>query len=242
MMPGTGLAVKDLQVRYGASLAVDRVSFEVTPGSVLTILGVNGAGKSSVARACSGLVAPSAGSISLGDVNIAGWAPDRIRRAGLIYLPESRGIFPTLTVAENIRMAVRLCGNPQEAAAAAIEMFPILGPRSRQRAGSLSGGEQQMLSLARALVADPTVIIVDEPSMGLSPVLVDQVFETLAQAKGRGMSLVLIEQFAHRALALADTCAVMSRGRVAWSGPANQAADVLNEHYLGRAASSSGPP
>jgi branched-chain amino acid transport system ATP-binding protein len=230
------LSVVDLQVRYGAPLAVNRVSFDLQPGAVLTVLGANGAGKSSIARACAGLVPPAAGQVRLGDLDITGWSPDRIRRAGLIYVPESRGIFPTLSVAENLRLAVRITSRPDRALASALEMFPILASRRRQRAGSMSGGEQQMLSLARALVAEPKVLIIDEPSLGLSPVLVEQVFESLTQAKKRGLTMILAEQFAHRALALSDRCLIMTRGVPTWSGSAQEAAKVLFEHYLGDAA------
>ena len=232
-----GLSVVDLQVRYGTPLAVNRVSFELPAGSVLTVLGANGAGKSSIARACSGLVAAAAGTVRLGDHDITRWSADKIRRAGLIYLPESRGIFPTLSVSENLRLAVRLTSNPDRALAAALEMFPILARRRRQRAGSMSGGEQQMLSLARALVGEPRVLIIDEPSLGLSPVMVEQVFESLALAKQRGLTMILAEQFAHRALALSDQCLIMNRGTTAWSGPASEAGNVLFRHYSGDASS-----
>lgn len=236
------LSVTDLQVRYGPPLAVNRVSFDLYPGTVLTVLGPNGAGKSSVARACAGLVPPSAGQVRLGDLDITGWAPDKIRRAGLIYVPESRGIFPTLTVAENLRLAVRVTSQPDRAYARALEMFPILGKRRRQRAGLMSGGEQQMLSLARALVGEPSVLIIDEPSLGLSPVMVEQVFESLKQAKERGLTMILAEQFAHRALALSDQCLIMTRGTATWSGPAADAGKVLFDHYLGGAAAKAAQP
>jgi branched-chain amino acid transport system ATP-binding protein len=236
-----GLSVTGLQVRYGAPLAVNGVSFELPSGSVLTVLGANGAGKSSIARACSGLVPASAGRVRLGGLDITGWPADKVRRAGLIYLPESRCIFPGLSVAENLRLAVRLLDDPDRALADVLAMFPILAKRGRQRAGSMSGGEQQMLSLARALVGEPKVAIIDEPSLGLSPVMVDQVFESLQKAKARGLTMVLVEQFAHRALALSDQCLVMSRGVVAWSGPAGEASGVALRHYIGGTAQAPGP-
>jgi branched-chain amino acid transport system ATP-binding protein len=230
------LSVVDLQVRYGAPLAVNRVSFDLMPGSVLTVLGANGAGKSSIARACAGLVPAAAGQVRLGGVDITRWSADRTRRAGLIYVPESRGIFPTLSVAENLRLAVRITSNPDRALASALEMFPILAERRHQRAGSMSGGEQQMLSLARALVGEPKVLIIDEPSLGLSPVLVEQVFDSLAIAKQQGMTMILAEQFAHRALALSDQCLIMTRGVPTWSGSAKEAGKALLSHYIGDAA------
>ena len=229
---GLRLSVQDLQVRYGPPLAVDQVTFDVPSGSVLTILGANGAGKSSIARACSGLVPPSAGQVVLGDQDITGWPADRIRRAGLAYLPETRGVFPTLSVIENLRLAARLVDDPGRALAESFELFPVLADRRRQVAGSMSGGEQQMLALARALVSEPRVVIIDEPSLGLAPLVVNRVFETLALVKARGMTLVLVEQFAHRALALSDHCLIMKRGRCAWSGPAAEGADMVDRVYM----------
>src|ERR1700722_16415588 len=153
MSEGTALlSVSDLEVRYGAALAISDVTFEVTAGSVLALLGVNGSGKSSLARACSGLVKPTKGRICLGGEDVTDWSADRIRRAGLVYLPEGRGIFPNLSVLENLRIAVLLASSRSDALDQAFQMFPVLEKRRRQRAGTLSGGEQQMLALARALV------------------------------------------------------------------------------------------
>ena len=229
---GLRLAVEDLQVRYGTSLAVDGLSFDVPAGSVLTILGANGAGKSSIARACSGLVPPSSGRVIVGDEDVTGRSADKIRRAGLAYLPESRGIFPTLSVIENLRLATRLVDDPSRALTDSFELFPILAERRRQTAGSMSGGEQQMLALARALVSEPRVVIVDEPSLGLAPLIVDKVFETLGAVKERGITLVLVEQFAHRALAVSDHCLIMKRGRCAWTGPATKGAEMVDRVYI----------
>jgi branched-chain amino acid transport system ATP-binding protein len=229
-----------VEVRYGAAVAVQGVSFEVRDGSVLTMLGANGAGKSSLARACCGLVPAAKGQVTLDGVDITRWPADRIRKAGLVYLPEGRGIFPNLTVLENLRLAVRLEPNRRDALDHAIELFPVLGERKSQRAGSLSGGEQQMLSLARALSISPRVVIVDEPSLGLSPRMVDYVFDGLSRAKKLGRSLVLIEQFAHRALALSDECLILQRGEVAWRGRASDAQERLAEHYLGTQGQATG--
>lgn len=237
-----GLRVEGLQVRYGAPLAVNGVSFDLPTGSVLTVLGANGAGKSSIARACSGLVPAAAGKVRLGDLDITRWPADKVRRAGLIYLPESRCIFPALSVAENLRVAMRLVSNSDRALADAMDMFPILAKRKRQRAGTMSGGEQQMLSLARALIGEPKVVIIDEPSLGLSPVMIDQVFASLRQAKERGLTMILMEQFAHRALALSDHCLIMNRGVAAWSGPASEAGSVVLSHYIGGMTSETSVP
>ena len=203
---------------------------------MLAILGANGAGKSTLARACSGLVPSAGGTIKLAGQDVTGWSADRLRRAGMIYLPEGRGIFSDLSVLENLRIAVRLKEDKAAALDQAFSLFPVLGQRKRQQAGSLSGGEQQMLALARALVVDSKVIIVDEPSLGLAPKLVEQVFETLEIAKRAGMSLIIIEQFAQKALALADSCIILRRGRLSWNGAADQAETHLAKHYLGNEA------
>jgi branched-chain amino acid transport system ATP-binding protein len=230
---GVGLSVAGLQVRYGAPLAVDDVTFEVPAGKTMTILGANGAGKSSIARACSGLVPASAGTVRLGDTDITAWPAEKIRQAGLAYLPESRGIFPTLSVMENLRLAARLVEGSAGALLEAFKLFPVLEDRRTQTAGSMSGGEQQMLALARALISKPRLMIVDEPSLGLAPLIVDRVFEALELAKKSGVTIVLVEQFAFRALALSDSCLILQRGRVAWSGPADAAPEMLERLYIG---------
>ncbi|MFQ6396252.1 ABC transporter ATP-binding protein [Nocardia sp. KC 131] len=230
------LAVRDLAVRYGPAHALQSVTFDVQPNSALAVLGPNGSGKSTLARALSGLVTPTAGSIELHGRNITGTAAEEIRRTGLVHLPEGRGVFPTLTVLENLRMATA-CDRRQRATAIekAFEIFPVLGQRRRQAAGTLSGGEQQMLSLARALMVDPTLVIADEMSLGLAPKMVDVVFESLQRARAAGVAVIMIEQFASRALAFADRCLILQRGRIAWAGAADQAGDELLRRYLGDA-------
>lgn len=237
------LATSALEVRYGAAMALQDVTLSVSAGSVLTLLGVNGAGKSSLARACSGLIPSTSGTVTLAGQDVTSWPAHRIRREGLVYLPEGRGIFPNLSVSENLRLAVKLLEGRRQRAEAieqACTLFPVLGSRRNQRSGSLSGGEQQMLSLARALVVGPKVVIVDEPSLGLSPLLVDSVFQSLAQAKALGITMVLIEQFAHRALALSDHCVILRRGRVAWSGKAEEADEQVTAKYFGGDAAVAG--
>ena len=234
--PDCMLSVNGLEVRYGAALALSEVSLDLAEGSVLAILGANGAGKSTLARACSGLVPSAAGTNKLAGQDVTGWGADRLRRAGMIYLPEGRGIFSDLSVLENLRIAVRLKEDKAAALDQAFSLFPVLGQRKRQQAGSLSGGEQQMLALSRALVVDSKVIIVDEPSLGLAPKLVEQVFDTLQIAKRAGMSMIIIEQFAQKALVLADSCIILRRGRLSWNGAADQAEAHLAKHYLGNEA------
>jgi branched-chain amino acid transport system ATP-binding protein len=231
------LSVRDLTVRYGAAQALFGISFEMPQNSALAVLGPNGAGKSTLARAVSGLVPSSGGEIRLDDRDITKLSPTAIRRAGMVHLPEGRGIFPGLTVQENLRMALVVEKSAREGAPdRAFEIFPVLGKRRRQLAGTLSGGEQQMLSLARALMVSPKLIIADEMSLGLAPLLVDVVFESLARARSAGVSVLMIEQFASRALQFADHCLILQRGRVAWSGAVDQAGDELLRRYLGEAA------
>ena len=233
-----GLKVDGLCVRYGDAVALTDISFTVTPGEVVAVVGPNGAGKSSLARALSGLVRPSAGSIGMDGADVTGWSPDAIRRAGVVHLPEGRGIFPSLTVAENLRLAVAGMGSRQirrDAIDAALEVFPSLADRRRTHAGLLSGGEQQMLSLARALATSPRLVIADEMSLGLAPKLVDVVFDGLDRMRQRGVTVLMVEQYVHRALAVADTCLVLQRGRLVWAGPANRAGSEVLRHYLGEA-------
>jgi branched-chain amino acid transport system ATP-binding protein len=235
---GDILSVSGLCLKYADATALHEVSFSVAPGSVTALLGPNGAGKSSVARAVSGLVRAQSGRISFDGEDITGSSADRIRRLGVAYLPEGRGVFRSLTVEENLRVA--LSGGPKgERATAiegAIELFPVLGERRRQTAGTLSGGEQQMLSLARVLTRRPRLLIADEISLGLAPLIVEEVFAGLQRVIGLGVSVILIEQFVQRALAIADRCYVLRRGRVVWSGETADAGADLLEHYLGAAS------
>ena len=237
------LSVRDLDVRYGSVQALFDVSVDVPAGGVLAVLGANGAGKSTLARAVSGLVRPAGGRITFDGHDITGRPPHEIRRLGLVHVPEGRGVFPGLTVDENLRMAVRRVGTPTERRAAvgnAFDLFPRLAERRSQRAGTLSGGEQQMLALARALAVPPKLVIADELSLGLAPIVVDAVFESIRGAAARGVTIVLIEQFIHRALALATDSVVLMRGRVAWSGTSESAEQEILDRYLGTAGDTGG--
>jgi branched-chain amino acid transport system ATP-binding protein len=229
------LRVSKVSLKYADATALYDVSIAVAPGSVTALLGPNGAGKSSVARAVSGLVRAQSGRISFDGEDITSASADRIRRLGVAYLPEGRGVFRSLTVEENLRVALSGVPKAERAAAidSAVELFPILGDRRRQTAGTLSGGEQQMLSLARVLTRRPRLLIADEISLGLAPLIVEEVFAGLQRVIELGVSVVLIEQFVHRALAIADHCYVLRRGRVVWSGETTQAGADLVEHYLG---------
>jgi branched-chain amino acid transport system ATP-binding protein len=229
------LDVSELCVKYADATALHEVSFTVGSRSVTALLGANGAGKSSLARAVSGLVKAQSGRIRFDGEDITGASADRIRRLGIAYLPEGRGIFRSLTVDENLRLALEGVPKAERPAALerAIELFPVLGQRRRQSAGTLSGGEQQMLSLARVLTRQPRLLIADEISLGLAPLIVEDVFAGLQRVIEMGVSVILIEQFVHRALQIADRCHVLRRGRLVWSGEASEAGTELVEHYLG---------
>ena len=232
---GDILEVSELCVKYADATALHEVSFSVGSRSVTALLGANGAGKSSVARAVSGLIRAQSGRIRFDGEDVTSVSADRIRRLGMAYLPEGRGIFRSLTVDENLRVALQGVPKAERPAAIerAIELFPILGERRRQTAGTLSGGEQQMLSLARVLARQPRLLIADEISLGLAPLVVEEVFAGLQHVIQLGVSVVLIEQFVHRALQIADRCHVLRRGRLVWSGEASEAGTELVEHYLG---------
>ena len=230
------LVTRDLSVRYGRALALSEVSLEVQADSALAVLGPNGAGKSTLARVLSGLVRASSGTLELAGQDVTQASAPAIRRAGLVHLPEGRGVFRTLSVQENLRMATVLHRREREQALQRVfEIFPVLADRRRQTAGTLSGGEQQMLSLARALMVSPKLVIADEMSLGLAPLMVDTVFESLQRARADGVAVLMIEQFASRALAFADQALILQRGRVVWSGPAADAGGELLHRYLGNA-------
>lgn len=235
-MSGVHLVVDTIDVRYGAARALSGVSLDVEPGSALAILGANGAGKSSLARAITGVVTPSRGEVLIDDRRVTRWPPHRIARLGVAHVPEGRGIFPALTVLDNLRMGLRHAVPRHERSAAierALTRFPILAERLGQRASTLSGGQQQMLALARVLAAPPHLVVADELSLGLAPLLIDEVFEALHEAREAGATLLLIEQFVGRALALCDTALILRRGQVAWRGSTADAEAAAAETYLG---------
>jgi branched-chain amino acid transport system ATP-binding protein len=230
-----GLVLHDLTVTYGTAQALLGVSLVVRGGSTLAVLGVNGAGKSTLGRAVSGLIPVTSGRIYFDGADITGSEPHRVSRAGLRYIPEGRGIFPGLSVADNLRQAVLSVDkrDRKRAIEEIFDVFPVLSGRRSQRAGSLSGGEQQMLAMSLSLVVSPRLIIADEMSLGLAPKMVNVVFESLERARAAGITIILIEQFIHRALAFAGDCAIVGRGRVSWSGPAGAAGREVLERYLG---------
>jgi branched-chain amino acid transport system ATP-binding protein len=230
------LAVEDVEVTYGDARALFGVSFTLQPGDALAILGRNGAGKSSLGAAIGGAVPVAAGHIHFDGRDITSLGAHRVGRLGIAHFPEERAIFPHLSVYENLRLRLRHAVPRRERSAAlerAFDFFPVLKERRRQHAGTLSGGEQQMLSLARVLTAPPRLLVADEMSLGLAPKMVDLVFESLTKARAEGVAVVLIEQYVERALAFADDAVILSRGRIAWQGAASEARSELLSEYLG---------
>ena len=221
------LVVSDLHAGYGLSEVLVGTSLEVKAGTVVALIGANGAGKTTTMRAISGLVRPSKGSVLLDGQPVQGLPPSRIARLGLAHSPEGRKVFGPLSVEDNLllgayRRLPRFFGFRSQAAGdldRVYGLFPRLRDRKRQQAGTLSGGEQQMLAIGRALMAAPKVMLLDEPSMGLAPVIVQEVFRTIQRLKQEGMTMLLVEQFAKTALAVADYAYVMERGRIAVEGP-----------------------
>jgi branched-chain amino acid transport system ATP-binding protein len=232
----TLLRVTDLEVAYGEARALFGVSFDVRAGSVTTVLGANGAGKSSLAAAIAGVVKPRAGRVEFAGHDITGRPAHAICKLGLAYVPENRNLFPHLSVKDNLWAQLRFSlprSQRRDAFDRALEMFPVLAQRRRQAAGTLSGGEQQMLSLARVLAASPKLLIADEMSLGLAPKLVDLVFDSLRRARAEGVTVLLIEQFVERALGFADDAVILRHGLVGWRGHARDAGEELLAEYLG---------
>ncbi|CAO1652708.1 ABC transporter ATP-binding protein [Salinibacterium sp. NYA9b] len=231
------LSVTGLQVNYGRVEAVRDVSFEVPVGSLVTLVGANGAGKTSVLNAVSGLLRPRQGVITFEGTDITKWPAHRLVKAGLVQVPEGREILGTLTVAENLTLGGWHRSNSamHTKVAEVYERFPVLFERRKLHAGALSGGEQQMLAIARALIAEPKILLLDEPSMGLAPKIVDEVFTVIEEIRQTGTTVVLVEQNARRALAAADYGYVLETGEVSHSGPAHEllADEKVIEAYLG---------
>jgi branched-chain amino acid transport system ATP-binding protein len=223
------LAVEELEVRHGAVRAVRGLSLEVDGGEIVGLIGPNGAGKSSTLHAIMGLVRPAAGDIRLHGESVAGRNPEDVARRGIALVPEGRRIFAELTVDENLQLGLagRRRRNGIETDLERIyELFPIVKEFRKRQAGALSGGQQQQLAIARALVADPEVLLLDEPSLGLSPKMVDVVFEVLEEIRARGLAILLVEQRAQRTVALADRSYVMSNGSLRLTLGPESAADT----------------
>ncbi len=230
------LTVEDLRVSYGRVEAVRGVSFSAEQGSLVTLVGANGAGKSSVINAVSGMLRPAGGRITFEGSDVTRTPAHKLVARGLVQVPEGRQILSTLTIEENLRMGAWHTGSTaQQSIDAMYDRFPVLAQRRALPAGALSGGEQQMLAIARALVAKPTVMLMDEPSMGLAPKIVDEVFRVIGEIRASGTTVVLVEQNARRALRAADHGYVLQTGSIVHSGPAAEllADERIVEAYLG---------
>jgi branched-chain amino acid transport system ATP-binding protein len=231
----TILAVTNLSVGYGDMIAVRDVSFSFEAGEVFVLLGANGAGKSSILRCISGLVQARSGTMAAGDCSLAGLSPHQVARAGISHVPEGRRIFPNLTVEENLTVSFIRRHDERDAVLEAVyALFPRLVERRRQFGGTLSGGEQQMLAIGRALMNSPSLLMLDEPSLGLSPVLADLVFERLAAINAQGTTILLVEQNA-TCLELATHGVILQTGRVLLTGDraALQDSEFVRRAYLG---------
>lgn len=228
---GPLLELDNVDAAYGPYRALFGVSFEVHRGKATAVVGPNGAGKTTIARVCSGLVKPTGGKVFFEGADISAKPAFQIARLGISHAPEGRSVFTTLTVEENLKLEFQRALPPSEVDAAlgrAYELFPRLGERRTQEAGTMSGGEQRMLSLARVLVNPPKLLIADELGLGLAPIVVDEVFGWLRTIREAGTSLIVIEEEVHRAIELADDVVVMLKGRVDWAGPKDDADDVVS--------------
>ena len=231
------LKAEDLNVYYGPIHAVKGVSFEVREGEIVTLIGANGAGKSTTLKTLSGLMRSRGGKIEFMDKSIASTAPHKIVELGLAQVPEGRRIFTRMTVEENLDMGafIKKNANVEADKERVFEQFPRLKERRKQVAGTLSGGEQQMLAMGRALMSDPKLLMLDEPSMGLAPILVEQVFDIITELHKAGTTILLVEQNAEMALSIADRAYVMETGRITLSGTGKElaASEEVQKAYLG---------
>jgi len=236
------LTIKELVAGYGKVQVLHGISIEVPKGKVVTLIGSNGAGKTTTMRAVSGMIKPTGGEISLNGERIDGLESYHIAKRGLAHSPEGRRVFATMTVTDNLTLGAfpRLTGSrPKGDVKAdlerAMELFPRLKERREQLAGTLSGGEQQMLAMARAVMLNPDIVLLDEPSMGLAPILVEEVFRIIARLKSEGVTMLLVEQFAAAALNVADYGYVLENGKIAVHGPAEKLKNdpAVKAAYLG---------
>ena len=238
-MPEALLEASNIETFYGPIMAIRGVSFVVPKGGIVTILGANGAGKTTILRTVSGVMDPQKGTVTFAGRPIHGLDPDKVTRRGLAHVPEGREVFPLLTVRENLRMGAFTRSDTAGVAEdlqTVYEYFPVLRARAEQRAGSLSGGEQQMLAISRALMARPTMMLLDEPSLGLAPRLVKEIFEIIGRInRERGVTVLLVEQNAHMALNLAEYGYVLEVGRIVMADTCARLREQedVKEFYLG---------
>ena len=230
------LKVEDIQVYYGAIHAIKGVSFHVAPGEIVALIGANGAGKSTILKTVSGLMHPKSGKITFLDQDISHTDGHKLVRSGLAHVPESRRIFLEMTVQDNLEMGAFTQKNVDPAELEKVfTLFPRLAERRKQVAGTLSGGEQQMLAMSRALMSKPKLMMLDEPSMGLAPILVDQIFSIIKDLHKAGTTILLVEQNANRALEIADRAYVLETGKITLEGTGAELAssDEVRKAYLG---------
>lgn len=228
------LELSGVDAAYGPVQALFSLSLPVAEGKVTAVLGPNGAGKTTSLRVASGLLAPTSGTVTLRGTDITGTAPRQIARSGMCLIPEGRGLFPSLTVRENLLLQCPIAKKKMsQVEEIAYGRFPVLGQRRSQIAGTLSGGEQHMLALSRALTTDPQVILIDEISMGLAPIIVERLFDSVAEIAAEGRTIVLVEQLAELVLEIADFAAVISKGTVVTIGEPGDIRHQLEEIYLG---------
>jgi branched-chain amino acid transport system ATP-binding protein len=233
MTPEPLLELRGIRAGYGAIEVLHGVDLVVPAGGVVAVLGPNGAGKSTMLRVVGGLHPPSGGDIYLAGRRVNGVNPVELARSGMCTIPEGRGIFPNLTVKENLQMVTYRGMSRKEVEERAFSYFPRLSERRTQMAGTMSGGEQQMLAVARAIASDPSMLLLDELSMGLAPLIVDQLYEAVRQISAEGVTILVVEQFAAAVLDVADTAAVMVNGRVMLTGTPKEVEADLSNVYLG---------
>ena len=227
------LALRDIRAGYGPIEVVHGVSLEIPVGSVVALLGPNGGGKTTLLNVCAGLLTPMAGEVHYGGELVTTVSPDGRARRGICTVPEGRGIFPNLTVRENLLMATQVGAHMNHIEDVAFAQFPNLSPKRKQLAGTLSGGEQQMLALARAFATEPKLLLLDELSMGLAPIVVGELYDKVRELASGGLSILLVEQFARTALPIADSAAVVLQGVIAHRGSPAEMEEALSSSYLG---------
>ena len=234
------LSIKNLEAGYGKVQVLHGISMEVPKGKVVTLIGSNGAGKTTTMRAISGMISPSAGEISLNGTRTDGMESFTIAKLGLAHSPEGRRVFATMSVTDNLILGAfprltgsRPKGDVQGDLERAMDLFPRLKERRTQLAGTLSGGEQQMLAMARALATNPKVLLLDELSMGLAPLIVEELYEIVRGIADDNVSILIVEQFAHEILTVADTAAIMLHGRIEFTGSPEEVGTALEQAYLG---------
>ena len=224
------LELTNVSAAYGPFRALFDVSIAIRPGEAVALLGANGVGKTTIARVATGLLAPSSGTVVFDGTDLTGAAPHRFARVGVAHAPEGRSVFATLSVEENLRLSFRRSkgrAGVGDAIERAFGLFPALGERRRQIAGTLSGGQQRMLAMARVIIEEPRLLVADELSLGLAPIIVDEVYRNLDRLKQSGCALLIVEQHVGHAIALCDRAVVLDRGRITWTGPSDQASDRI---------------